>query len=89
MVEEMLLSPVLPVIPVFKLKTGQIIYCGYVAYFRQESVAFIDVVPRLADKILFIIVKRNSQDNTSVERKVIDHEYKRLGDIWYSTNQYS
>ena len=51
---------------VFKLKTGQKIHRGYVANFRQESAAFIDEVPRLADKIPFIIVKRNGQDNTSV-----------------------
>ena len=66
MVQEMLLSPVLPVMSVFKLKTGQNLHCRYVANFRQESAAFIDEVPRLADKIPFIIVKRNGQDNTSV-----------------------
>ena len=53
-----------------KLKTGQNIHRGYVVSFRQEPVAFIDEFPRLADKIPFIIVKRNGQDNTSVESKV-------------------
>ena len=50
---------------VFKLKTGQKIHRGYVANFRQESAAFIDEVPRLADTILYIIMKRNGQDNTT------------------------
>ena len=59
----------LPVMSVFKVKTGQNLHRGYVANFRQESAAFIEV-PRLAEKIPFIIVKRNGQDNTSVECKV-------------------
>ena len=70
MVEEMLLSPVLHVKSVFKLKTGQIIHRGYVANLRQESAAFIDEVPCLADLIPFIIVKCNGQGNTSVNCKV-------------------
>ena len=53
-----------------KLKTGQNIHRGYVTNFRQESAALIDEMPRLAGKIPFIIVKRNGQDNTSVESKV-------------------
>ena len=53
-----------------KLKTGQNIHRGYVADFRQESAAFIDEVPCLSDKIPFIIVKCNGQDNTSAECKV-------------------
>ena len=70
MVEEILISPGLPVMSVFKLKTGQKIHRGYVANSRQESAAFIDGVPRLADKIPFIILKRNGQDSTSIECKV-------------------
>uniref|UniRef100_M4B240 Uncharacterized protein n=1 Tax=Hyaloperonospora arabidopsidis (strain Emoy2) TaxID=559515 RepID=M4B240_HYAAE len=60
----MLLSSILPVVSVFKLKTDQNIHRGYVANFRQEPAAFINEVPRLADKIPVIIVKRNGQDNT-------------------------
>ena len=58
----MLFSPVLPVMSLFKLKTGQNIHRGYVANFRQESAAFIDEAPRLADKISSIIVQRNGQE---------------------------
>ena len=70
MIEEILLSPVLPVMSVFKLRTGQNIHRGYVANFRQESAALIDEVPRLANRIPVVIVKRCGQDNTSAECKV-------------------
>ena len=66
----MLLSPIFPAMSVFKLKTGQNIHRGYVASFRQEYAVFIDEVPRLADKIPIIIVKRNIQYNTSIECKI-------------------
>ena len=70
MIEEMLLSPVLPVMSVFKLRTGQNIHRVYVANYRQESASLIDEVPRLANRIPVVIVKRCGQDNTSAECKV-------------------
>ena len=84
MIEEMLLAPFLPVMSVFKLKTDQNTHRGYVASFRQESAAFYDKVPRLADRIPITAVKPNGQGNMFVAKSIV-HGSKLLEYFCYST----
>ena len=54
MVEEMLLSPILPIMTVVRLATGEVKSKGHVANFRQDTLGFIKEIPRLPSTIPII-----------------------------------
>ncbi len=62
MVEEMLISPALPVMSMYRLPNGQTIKRGYVANFSQNINSLTKILPRL--KVPILIVKRPGQNNT-------------------------
>ena len=69
MVEEMLLSPVFPIMSVYKLKSGHHVHRGYVANFRQEVTEIFRQIPRDPGSIPLVIVRRTDQDNNVRECK--------------------
>ena len=70
MMEEMLLSPVLPVMTVYRLKTGGNVSRGFVANLKQDSLKFIKKIPLTADQLPISVVRSVGQNNEAVDLKV-------------------
>jgi hypothetical protein len=70
MVEEMLISPILTVMSIFRLPGGQLLSRGYVANFSQDIQPICKILPRLTNNIPILIVKKQGQNNESKEFKV-------------------
>jgi len=79
MVEEMLLSPVLPIMTVYRLKSGGNVSRGFVANFRQDSATFIKQIPLTVDQVPILVVRRVGQDNKSADFKVNRSRIDRVG----------
>ena len=79
MVEEMLLSPILPIMTVVRLATGEVKSKGHVANFRQDTLGFIKEIPRLPSTIPIIIIKRASVDNSVYHCKVNRNRVEEIG----------
>jgi len=85
MVEEMILSPVHPIMTVYRLKSGGNVSRGFVANFRQDSVTFIKQIPLTVDQLPLLVVRRVGQDNVSVDFKVNRARVARVG-RWLVSN---
>jgi hypothetical protein len=60
MIEEMLISPVLPIMTILRLHSGQNIQRGYVCSFKQSNVSIIQQIPRLSSKLpIMVVTKKN------------------------------
>jgi hypothetical protein len=70
MIEEMLISPILTVMSVFRLPGGQLLSRGYVANFSQDISEMCKTLPRKTKEIPILIVKKTDQNNNSKEFKV-------------------
>jgi hypothetical protein len=77
-IEEMLLSPVISIMSVFRLPTGGNVSPGYVANFKQFIAGFIREIPLTASQLPCLVIKRRSVDNTYAEFKVCR---KRVEDV--------
>ena len=69
-IEELLISPVLSVMSIFRLPGGQLLSRGYVANFSQKVQDLCIQLPRKTSSIPVLIVKRTNQNNESKEFKV-------------------
>ena len=69
-VEEMLISPILTVMSVFRLPGGHLLSRGHVANFSQDVSKVCSILPRLTSDIPILIVKKIDQNNVSKEFKV-------------------
>ena len=69
-IEQMLLSPVLPIMSVYRLASGGNVSRGYVANFRQETSSFIRKIPLRASEIPLLCIRRTGQDSQSQDFKV-------------------
>lgn len=63
----MLISPILTVMSVYRLKGGQLLSRGYVANFTQDIIQTCYDLPRLTSQIPLLIVKKIGQDNNVKE----------------------
>ncbi len=63
----MLISPILTVMSVYRLKGGQLVSRGYVANFTQDIIQTCYDLPRLTSQIPLLIVKKVGQDNNVKE----------------------
>ncbi len=72
-VEEMLISPVLTVMSVYRLKGGQLLSRGYVANFTQDILQTCLELPRLTSQIPLLTVKKTGQDN-NVKELIVNRE---------------
>ncbi len=67
MIEEMLISPILAVMSIFRLPGGQLLSRGYVANFSQDLTPLLQSLPRKTCEIPILIVKKTNQNNESKE----------------------
>ena len=70
MIEEMLLSPVHPIMSVYRLPSGGNVSRGYEANFKQDSINFIKQIPLKPSELPCMIIRRKGQENTSADFKV-------------------
>jgi hypothetical protein len=83
----MLLSPVISIMSVFRLPTGENVSPGYVANFKQDVAVFIREIPLTASQLLCLVIKRRSVDNTYAEVKVCRKRVEDVGLFSFSTIQ--
>ena len=69
----MLISPILTVMSVYRLKGGQLLSRGYVANFSQDIIQTCYELPRLTSEIPLLIVKKVGQDN-NVKELIVNKE---------------
>jgi len=79
MVEEMLLSPVHPIMSVYRLPSGGNVSREYVANFKQDSINFIKQIPLKPSELPCMIIRRQGQQNTSVDFKVCRARVEAVG----------
>jgi hypothetical protein len=58
MVEEMLISPLLAIMSIFRLPGGQLVQRGFVANFSQNIQPICDILPRLPKDLPLLILKK-------------------------------
>ena len=63
MVEEMLISPLLAIMSIFRLPGGQLVQRGFVANFSQNIQPICDILPRLPKDLPLLILKKKDQLN--------------------------
>jgi hypothetical protein len=70
MVEEMLISPVLAIMSVFRLPGGALINRGFCANFLQDVQSICKILPRLPRDLPILILKKKDQNNNIKQFKV-------------------
>jgi hypothetical protein len=70
MIEEMLVSPLLSIMSIFRLSGGQLISRGFVANFTQDIQPLVNVLPRLPKELPILIIKKKDQKNQTHHFKV-------------------
>ncbi|RNA24395.1 ATP-dependent DNA helicase PIF1 [Brachionus plicatilis] len=70
MIEEMLISPILPVMSVYRLAGGQYVSRGYVVNFNQDISGILFSLHRLVTELPLLIVKKTGTNNTSKDFKI-------------------
>ncbi|EFX63780.1 hypothetical protein DAPPUDRAFT_267695 [Daphnia pulex] len=78
-IEEMLLSPVISIMSVFRLPTGGHVSRGYVANFKQDVAGFIREIPLTAAQLPCLVIRRRGVDNTCAEFKVCRKRVEAVG----------
>ena len=63
MVEEMLESPILAVMSVYRLPGGALINRGFCANFSQDLDNFLTILPRLPKDLPLLVLKKKNQEN--------------------------
>ena len=63
MVEEMLISPILPIMSVYRLPNGQNVLRGHMANFVQDISDLVKVLPRMTNTLPVLIVKKKRSKN--------------------------
>ena len=63
MVEEMLISPILAIMSIYRLPGGALINRGFCANFQQDIQPLVYVLPRLPKDIPLLILKKKDQEN--------------------------
>ena len=63
MIEEMLVSPLLAILSIFRLPGGQLVSRGFVANFSQEIQPIVDILPRLPKNLPLLVLKKINQLN--------------------------
>ncbi len=63
MVEEMLISPILAVMSIFRLPGGALISKGYVANFSQDISSLCTQLPRKTKDLPLLIIKKTGQNS--------------------------
>jgi hypothetical protein len=63
MIEEMLISPILAVMSVFRLPNGALINRGFIANFAQDINELIKILPRLPKNLPILVLKKKDQNN--------------------------
>jgi len=62
-IEEMLISPIVPVMSVYRLSGGQLVNSGYCASFHQDIQPVTDQLPRLPSEVSIIIIQKKDKQN--------------------------
>jgi hypothetical protein len=88
MAEDMLLSPVLPIMSVYRIRSGQTLHRGYIANFRQDNVPFLKEIPRLPSTLPLIIVKRQGEDNQTRQCRVNRARVQAVAQFLISSNPF-
>ena len=70
MVEEMLLSPIQPIMSVFRFPGGQLVHKGFVANFSQNLGELCKFLPHLPENVSVIIIKKQAQNHNNEDFKV-------------------
>ena len=63
-VEEMLISPVLPIMSLYRLPRGQYAYSGHEINLPQDVATFTNSLPRLPSELDVIIVRKEGAGDT-------------------------
>ena len=84
-VEEMLLGPILPVMTVYRLKSGGNVSRGFVANLKQDSFKFIKQIPLTPSQLPILVVRRVRRNNECVDFKVNRARVSRVGQ-WLVNN---
>lgn len=61
--EEMLISPVAPIMSVFRLSGGQLVNNGYCASFKQDLKLILKDIPRLPSQVEIIVIQKKTKAN--------------------------
>jgi hypothetical protein len=60
--EEMLLSPIIPLMTVIRKANGRVATSGFVANFRQENLKVVNQIPRKLESVPLVFVKRDGEE---------------------------
>ena len=69
-VEEMLISPVLPMMCVYRLPLGQLSYGGHIINFPQDVSTFVTSLPRNPNNIDIVVVRKEGTNSTHKDFRV-------------------
>lgn len=59
MIEEMLISPILPIMSIYRLSGGQLVSKGSVINFKQDITSIVTSLPRLINDLPVLVAKNN------------------------------
>ena len=60
--EEMLLSPLIPIMTVIRKGNGRVATSGFVANFRQDNLTVVNQIPRKVGSVPLVFVKKDGED---------------------------
>jgi len=83
----MLLSPILTVMSIFRLKGGQLLSRGYVANFSQDLIQLCKILPRKTNELPILIVKKIDQNNQTKDFIVNRNRVTTLLNWLYHNNE--
>ncbi len=64
-IEEMLISPIAPMMSVHRLPNGQLLNNGYCATFAQDLKPILTQLPRLPEDVDILVIQKKNKDNTN------------------------
>lgn len=62
-IEEMLISPIVPIMSVYRLSGGRLINSGYCASFAQDIQPICDQLPKLPSQVSLIVIQKKNKEN--------------------------
>lgn len=62
-IEEMLISPIVPIMSIFRLSGGQLVNNGFCASFHQDIQPITKELPRLAADVSIIVIQKKTKQN--------------------------
>lgn len=69
-IEEMLISPVMPMMCIYRLPHGQYSYSGHVVNLPQNVSSFVTKLPRLPKDLDVLLVRRKEDDGSHKDFKI-------------------